>query len=605
MREDRKMKNIAKLILLVSVSLSAVMGCAKFDQMNKNPYALYEGDLQKYESAELYIQPILYNTEYCLSNVFKNITGQLMQYCVSTSTEVTSRVVANYNIAEANDDDIWTLLYTQYGNAVSMYALAIKEANPTKKGIASVLKAMIIGIIADTYGNVPYSEAALFSNKITNLSYDNQKDIYRAMIVMLEEANAAFSDPTAENVNALTDYMFKGDKDKWQRFGNALYLRTLMRISSKVIEEDGGVLDLNNDDWGMVDVKSKLAELFSCYQSGSGNYPVMRSKSDCAWVGFDKYNASLQTPFYSTTSGLWNSGGAACETLVRQMLATTKKTKTEPESGKTVEYYLYSPSGAYDAETGEFNPTATLNAHIEDPRYDAYFRKTVGAPTQMLNIESQDYFRILVSSAGNSLVGRMPNGDVTSAITKKVYDIKNADHFALMNYSEQLFLFAEAGARGYIQNAASFSAYTQLMKEAITASCLEWVPDLESTSAQITKYVDYVCADAVYSGSSLKPSNALEAILTQKWISLYFVGVEAWCDYRRTGYPLLKTNGPAADNKNVLPTRLRYPADEEYRNPQTYREAVDGWLGGVDNMRTEVWWADTQESRDLRLKGRI
>ncbi|MCQ2135763.1 MAG: SusD/RagB family nutrient-binding outer membrane lipoprotein, partial [Bacteroidales bacterium] len=90
-----------------------------------------------------------------------------------------------------------------------------------------------------------------------------------------------------------------------------------------------------------------------------------------------------------------------------------------------------------------------------------------------------------------------------------------------------------------------------------------------------------------------------------KWISLYFVGVEAWCDYRRTGYPLLKTNGPAADNKNVLPTRLRYPADEEYRNPQTYREAVDGWLGGVDNMRTEVWWADTQESRDLRLKGRI
>lgn len=603
--EDRKMKKNSLYFISVAAALSMVLGCAKFDQMSKNPYALYAEDLQKFESAELYVQPILYSTEYCLCNVFRNITSPLMQYSVSTSTEVTSRVVANYNIAEANDDDVWTLLYTQYGNAVSMYELSLKEVNPTKRGVACVLKAMIIGVIADTYGNVPFSEAAQFSKKITNLKYDDTKDIYRAMIVMLEEANAAFSDPKAENFSALADYMYKGDKNKWQRFGNALYLRTLMRVSSKVMEEDGGVLDLCNDEWGMIDIRSKLAELFSCWQSGSGNYPMMRSVSDCAWVGFDKFNASLQTPFYSTTGGLWNSGGAACETIVRQMLATTKKTKTETESGITVEYYAYVRSGAYDELTGEFDPYAVLSAHIEDPRYDAYFRKTCGAPTQMLNIDSQNFFRIMLSNSGNSLIGRMPNGTTESAITKRIFDIKNADHFALMNYSEQMFCFAEAGVRGYIPNAASFSAYVELMKNAIAASCVEWDPELETSSPQVTKFIDYVCAEATFSGSSLKPSNALEAILTQKWISLYFVGIESWCDYRRTGYPMLKTNGPAADNKNILPTRLRYPADEEYRNPQTYRESLDGWLGGVDNMRTDIWWADTDESRTNREKGRI
>ena len=28
-----------------------------------------------------------------------------------------------------------------------------------------------------------------------------------------------------------------------------------------------------------------------------------------------------------------------------------------------------------------------------------------------------------------------------------------------------------------------------------------------------------------------------------------------------------------------------------------YDEAVNGWLGGVNNMKTEVWWADHNQKR--------
>uniref|UniRef100_UPI003FEDE85A SusD/RagB family nutrient-binding outer membrane lipoprotein n=1 Tax=Candidatus Cryptobacteroides bacterium TaxID=3085639 RepID=UPI003FEDE85A len=85
---------------------------------------------------------------------------------------------------------------------------------------------------------------------------------------------------------------------------------------------------------------------------------------------------------------------------------------------------------------------------------------------------------------------------------------------------------------------------------------------------------------------------------------MVFVVFESLCDYRRSGSPVLKNNGEAADNYYILPTRLRYPADEKYRNPVTYQESLDNWLGGTNNMRTDVWWASTAESRNNRLRGR-
>ena len=39
----------------------------------------------------------------------------------------------------------------------------------------------------------------------------------------------------------------------------------------------------------------------------------------------------------------------------------------------------------------------------------------------------------------------------------------------------------------------------------------------------------------------------LERIITQKWIAMYPMGLEAWAEYRRTGFPEL---APSIDNLN-------------------------------------------------------
>ncbi|MBO4670568.1 MAG: SusD/RagB family nutrient-binding outer membrane lipoprotein [Bacteroidales bacterium] len=571
-------------ILPAIILVCALAGCSRFDEMSKNPYALYEAP------AESFVHPIMFKTQYNLISVFRGTTVFLAQYAVTTNAESSSRIIGNYNIPEGTSDDIWTSLYLQYGNAMVMYDQAVREGSKSMQAVALILRSFLITQITDSYGDVPFTEAGLLplsgtTDKYTT-AYDSQKEIYRAVFCMLEDANKMLSETEDIHFSALCDKTFGGDLDKWRRFGNSLYARLLMRVAMKVMEEDGGTLELN-DTWEALNVKSKLAEFYDCFQNGSGDYPMMRSRDDRPLIPFSTQNETEQTPFYTTTNGIWNSV-AVCDVLTRRMLDYTEAVDSDGQK-----YYKYKAR-----ESG---------GHVEDPRFDCWWRKTNGMPNQLLNADSVKFLdnEEHKSSAGNSLIGRMTYGnDYASAITGKIYDLKNASSYPLMNFSELYFIFAEAGARGLVSSASGIGAYLALLREGVTQSILEWNPYVTAESDEVVDYVNYVTNGELYSGATLNSDNALEAILTQKWISSFFIGIEAWSDYRRTGYPILRTDGPAAGNDKILPTRLRYPSDEPYRNPVSYQAAVDGWLGGTNNIQTDVWWADTKESKAVRLLGR-
>ena len=60
----------------------------------------------------------------------------------------------------------------------------------------------------------------------------------------------------------------------------------------------------------------------------------------------------------------------------------------------------------------------------------------------------------------------------------------------------------------------------------------------------------------------------LQQIITQKYIAWIGNGIEAYNDYRRTGYPVLALPlNPVGDNPAVIPTRLPYTPNELARNP--------------------------------------
>ncbi|MFN4146129.1 MAG: SusD/RagB family nutrient-binding outer membrane lipoprotein, partial [Runella sp.] len=84
-----------------------------------------------------------------------------------------------------------------------------------------------------------------------------------------------------------------------------------------------------------------------------------------------------------------------------------------------------------------------------------------------------------------------------------------------------------------------------------------------------------------------------EKVLDQKWISLFGQGVEAWTEYRRTGFPVLPPKDPRAvfENDGVLPTRLPYPGSEYSLNKASLDKGI-ALNGGPDNMKTKLWWAE-------------
>lgn len=87
----------------------------------------------------------------------------------------------------------------------------------------------------------------------------------------------------------------------------------------------------------------------------------------------------------------------------------------------------------------------------------------------------------------------------------------------------------------------------------------------------------------------------LQKIITQKYLALYPNAVEAWTEYRRTGYPyLLKpayvkayvSIGAEADA--VTPERFRFAPTEYGTNPNM--SEVPTLLGGADQGATKLWW---------------
>ncbi len=536
-------------IVVVFVTTLLFGSCTSFDDMNRNPYAVYDA------TAESFVQTILYKSQYTILQSNYNLIPQLVQQAISTGYDSYALMPYNYELSESDASRLWNL-YVQKGNAEAMLAAARAKSDPALEAVALILRSWVMHIITDTYGDVPYYKAGLMSLQENeyefNIPYDSQKDIYIDLFRSLEKANALLQNEDCENFNALCDFTYGGTVSKWREFGNSLYLRLLMRASLKVKEESDGRIDLG-DDYGELDIEGKIKSIYAGFHTDNPEYPIITRVDDRMKVKFSSSDSYLYTPFYTTTSGIFNGIGA-CATMVDKMIIRNESNKIEKV----------------------------------DPRYFAYFTRDLGLPAQMTVADVKDFLEREVTSRGSSKVGRYVSGGDFG-------NLKNGDWYPVLNYSEILFIFAEACCRGWID-----ADVKTLYLDACQASMIEWNPmDLVKEGYDTSRETYLAWLD-----SEFKTDDALNQILTQKWISTFWTGVESWADYRRTGYPILVTNGPAASNDGILCTRMPYPATEEYNNKEYFNESVDRWLGGKDNMKTDVWWADTQESKNLRMIGR-
>lgn len=181
----------------------------------------------------------------------------------------------------------------------------------------------------------------------------------------------------------------------------------------------------------------------------------------------------------------------------------------------------------------------------------------------------------------------------------------------LMVSSESWFLKAEAALRGW-SNAGNaktnyetgidrsfemhgVSAQATTYKNNSTAKPMEYIDPKSVKPGQndVKTGSKFLSTITIAWNEADSKDRKLERIITQKWISMFPDGDEAWSEYRRSGYPIIF---PVVVNysNNTIPTdpgirRMPYPEREYNSNSGAVTEAVK-MLGGPDNGGTRLWW---------------
>lgn len=171
--------------------------------------------------------------------------------------------------------------------------------------------------------------------------------------------------------------------------------------------------------------------------------------------------------------------------------------------------------------------------------------------------------------------------------------------------AESHFLIAEAILKGWISGDAKSEYETGIrlsFEQWGAAGAEDYIKNSDRTPGSHS--------DDILSGQNISRTNTsvkiawdaessdekhLEQIITQKWIANYPMGLEAWAEYRRTGYPDLWDSfaGATASGATVRSLkeyrRLRYPFEEKNLNTANYNAAVAA-LGG-DSESTPLFWS--------------
>lgn len=395
--------------------------------------------------------------------------------------------------------------------------------------IAKIMRSWMFSFMTDAYGDVPFSEATSAKNDVNYPVFDRQENIYSEVLADLIDANSLLGS-TNEPIEG--DILFDGDIMKWRKFANSLRLRIHMRLSDRIdpsaamqaiiANPDANPIITSNRDNAALQYLSDVPNQHPLYTTRSGSFDEYRLSENMEGI-----LKSLNDPRLYAYSQPTNDSGAG-------VIGTTDD-------------YQGVPNGLADEEALQYSPS--------------------GDPTK----------------GGSNFISRVGLMFSCSACTDLASPI--AYQAMLISYSEVQFILAEARERGFITTGTAEEYYINGIEGSFDYYESRLTIGSFTDIAAIIQPEDtyFVQEDVAYNGSQ---EERLEKIGTQKWLSLFFNGMEAWYDWRRTGYPEI-TPGPAAFIPTV-PVRFIYPTDVQALNAENYQAAIS--IQGPDQITTRVWW---------------
>jgi hypothetical protein len=168
--------------------------------------------------------------------------------------------------------------------------------------------------------------------------------------------------------------------------------------------------------------------------------------------------------------------------------------------------------------------------------------------------------------------------------TTAIYLDRSAPEFVL-TYAETELLLAEAAVRGWTVPGTAAGHYRNAVSAALQ-SLATFSPSAAISAATADAYAAAHPLDVSSTEASLKMINE------QYWATngTLFNFIEAWVNWRRSGYPVLTpVNYQGNFTGGTIPRRIAYHSTEGSTNPVNYQDAVKRLTGG-DNYTSRVWW---------------
>jgi hypothetical protein len=519
----------SKNIISVSVILIMIFmaSCKDLDEMNVNPNGVDPANAHP----NLLLSTITTASgQECVTLGFGDIAGVMQHTQYDGWSE-------SHNDYKWSDQD-WSTNYGVLRNAEEMLRKSRDMKLDFQTAGALIFKAFNFGLIADLWGDAPYSKALQGELGAANLKpeFDSQRDIYLGILASLDTANTLLSGNQSDynDINPTQDIMYQGNVKQWQRFANSLALRYLMRISSK----EPGIARTGIE---------KIA-------THPDQYPLILDAADDAAFAYVGNSTSDSWPSNSEFSASRSNYTRIkmCSTLVEKLEALSDP-RLAVWANKVEIPLVVDPS-----KPKGFDQIIDGKRVVAKDTADAYLLKSgyplntdpnwVGIPPSWSAL-AQLYNLNPPKEQGE------PNPHASHI--NSMYEQASGPLLKarIISAAEVNFTLAEAALNGWSVNGTASDYYYSGIKASFDA----W---------NLTGSYEAYIADA-----GVAFNGTLEQIMEQKWIASWTAAAEAWFDYRRTGLPALIA-GPVA-KRAQLPVRFFYGQNEMLYNPASTESAVE------------------------------
>lgn len=220
----KKLKYIT-LGLAAAVTLS-LSSCEEFLDVNVNPNSPTSAPISQV------LTNVTVNTGFRNGSDLHRYTSLLMQqFSGQAGTTVQTREYQRYLIQPSDLNNMYNSFYATALPDIE-YIINNSEGSPHYTGVAKILKAYTFAQVVDIWGDVPFSEA-LQGTANTQPKLDNDEEVYAQVIKLIDEGIAGIKATSSNTSPSSNETIYKGDREKWEKFANTLKLRLFLHYSEK------------------------------------------------------------------------------------------------------------------------------------------------------------------------------------------------------------------------------------------------------------------------------------------------------------------------------------------------------------------------------------